>query len=224
MLSATGISKKYGSLEVLRHVGITIPDAQMVAIVGPSGAGKSTLMHILGMLDIPDTGTVEMDGRQLHQMNKREQASFRNKNMGFVFQFHHLLPEFTALENVAMPLRIAGINTRLATEQATEMLHRVGLGHRLNHRPTELSGGEQQRTAIARAVVHQPSIVFADEPTGNLDTENAAAVHKLFQELKNELGLTLVLVTHNIILAQLADRTISMKDGKIISDTLLAEV
>lgn len=215
ILTAENLSKKYGLLSVLQSVSLTIRQGEFVAIVGPSGAGKSTLLHLLGSLDTPDTGSIKLLGTDILSLPKRKQAEFRNKNMGFVFQFHHLLPEFNAVENVCMPLWIAGTNKRVARQKAEEVLDTVGLSHRLLHKPNELSGGEQQRVAIARAIVHHPAIIFADEPTGNLDTANAASVHELFFRLRQSFNQTFVIVTHNTELAGMADRTLLMKDGRI---------
>lgn len=220
MLSAQNLSKKYGQLTVLRNVSLEIKQGEFVAIAGPSGAGKSTLLHLLGALDFPDTGQVMLMENDLFKLSRKKQAAFRNKHMGFVFQFHHLLPEFTALENVCMPLWIAGKNKQEATEAARKILTTVGLSHRLDHKPGELSGGEQQRVAIARAIVHQPSVIFADEPTGNLDTANAQAVHELFLQLREIYNQTFVIVTHNEQLAAMADRTFMMKDGNIESERI----
>jgi lipoprotein-releasing system ATP-binding protein len=218
MLSAQNLSKKYGQLTVLRDVSLEIKQGEFVAIAGPSGAGKSTLLHLLGALDFPDTGQVRLMDSDLFKLSRKKQAAFRNKNMGFVFQFHHLLPEFTALENVCMPLWIAGKSKKEATDAAKEILDTVGLSHRLDHKPGEMSGGEQQRVAIARAIVHKPSVIFADEPTGNLDTANAQAVHELFLRLREIYNQTFVIVTHNEQLAAMADRTFLMKDGNIESE------
>jgi lipoprotein-releasing system ATP-binding protein len=218
MLTAENLSKKYGQLTVLRNVSLEIKQGEFVAIAGPSGAGKSTLLHLLGALDFPDTGQVRLMKNDLFKLSRKRQAAFRNKNMGFVFQFHHLLPEFTALENVCMPLWIADKNKKEATDAAKKILDTVGLSHRLNHKPGELSGGEQQRVAIARAIVHQPSVIFADEPTGNLDTANAQAIHELFLQLREMYNQTFVIVTHNEQLAAVADRTFMMKDGNIESE------
>lgn len=217
MLEAKNLSKKYGQLTVLKEVSLKINQGAFVAICGPSGAGKSTLLHLLGGLDTPDTGEVFLLNEQIFKLSQKKQYSFRNKNIGFIFQFHHLLPEFTALENVAMPLWIAGLSDKVASQKATEMLEIVGLKSRLHHKPTELSGGEQQRVAIARAIVTKPSIIFADEPTGNLDTANAQAIHDLFLEIRAKYNLTFVVVTHNTQLAEMADRTLMMKDGMIIN-------
>jgi lipoprotein-releasing system ATP-binding protein len=218
MLSAQNLSKKYGQLTVLRNVSLQIAAGEFVAIAGPSGAGKSTLLHLLGALDIPDTGQVTLMEQDLFKFSRKKQAGFRNKNMGFVFQFHHLLPEFTALENVCMPMWIGGAGTKEAVQAAREVLDTVGLAHRLDHKPGELSGGEQQRVAIARAIVHKPPVIFADEPTGNLDTVNAQAIHELFLQLRALYRQTFVIVTHNEQLAGMADRTLLMRDGQIESE------
>lgn len=220
LLKADNIYKSYDTVQVLRDVSITIDKGSFVSIMGASGAGKSTLLHILGTLDQPDQGELFFEDQQPFKMYKKQQSLFRNREMGFVFQFHHLLPEFTAIENVCMPLWIAGKNKKEAFNRANELLERVGLAHRAEHKPMQMSGGEQQRVAIARALAMQPKIIFADEPTGNLDSENADSIHKLFLELKKELGITLVVVTHNQQLAELADRILLMQDGIIISDTL----
>lgn len=220
ILQANSIVKYYGQLKVLREVSLNIEKGTFVSIMGASGAGKSTLMHILGSLDHPTSGQVIIEGTDLYKLNAAQQSEFRNKHLGFVFQFHHLLPEFTAIENVAMPLWIGGENKKEGLMKAQEILERVGLKDRLNHRPQQMSGGEQQRVAIARAVVHNPKLLFADEPTGNLDTENAASIHRLFLELQKEKGITIVVVTHNEELAEIGDRTLHMKDGIIDRDYL----
>lgn len=215
MLHAKNLSKKYDQLKVLQGVSLEIPDKAFISIIGPSGAGKSTLLHLLSALDSPDDGNIIIDGTEIVQLNTKEQALFRNKNFGFVFQFHHLLPEFTAVENVAMPLWISGIPQKEALIKAEKAIERVGLSHRANHKPNEMSGGEQQRIAIARALVHQPKYLFADEPTGNLDSANAQIIHELFQQIHQEQDISIIIVTHNEILAQLTHTTYSMKDGKI---------
>lgn len=219
ILQATNIVKFYGQLKVLREVSLSIEQGSFVSIMGASGAGKSTLMHILGSLDTPHSGDVTINGQSLFRLNSKQQSTFRNGHLGFVFQFHHLLPEFTATENVAMPLWISGMNKLESLKAARAILERVGLKHRLEHKPQEMSGGEQQRVAIARAVVHNPSILLADEPTGNLDTENAEAVHELFLDLQKEKGLTLIVVTHNEDLSKISDRVLYMKDGIIDRDS-----
>ncbi|WP_118972103.1 ABC transporter ATP-binding protein [Taibaiella koreensis] len=220
MLSARQLSKKYGQLTVLSNVTLDIGKGEFVAIAGPSGAGKSTLLHLLGALDFPDTGQVKLMDQELFRLSRKKQAAFRNKHMGFVFQFHHLLPEFTALENVCMPLWIDRQPKDEAIEAAKKILKTVGLSHRMDHKPSELSGGEQQRVAIARAIVHQPSVIFADEPSGNLDTANAKAIHQLFFELRDLYQQTFVIVTHNEELAAMADRTFMMKDGQLESERI----
>ena len=219
LLQAQHLSKSYGTLEVLKDVSLSIEKGTFVAIVGPSGAGKSTLLHILGLLDSPGQGSVSILDTPLERLAARKQAAFRNKNIGFVFQSHHLLPEFTALENVSMPLWINGMAKEKAMEEARLALQQVGLAARTDHKPSALSGGEQQRVAIARAIVQKPAIIFADEPTGNLDTATAAAINQLFLDLKERYHLTFVVVTHNEQLAALADRVLTMKDGRIISDS-----
>lgn len=217
MLVAKNLLKKYGALSVVNDVSLTVHKGEIVSIVGPSGAGKSTLLHLLGGLDKADSGSVLIDNTDMLQLPARKQARFRNTHIGFVFQFHHLLPEFSAVENVCMPLWIKGTDKKEAAEQAAEMLTIVGLSHKLNNKPSELSGGEQQRVAIARALVTRPSVVMADEPTGNLDSENAHLVHKLFLELREKFGQTFVMITHNDKLAKMTDRTLVMQDGKIVS-------
>ncbi|GAA4464508.1 ABC transporter ATP-binding protein [Nemorincola caseinilytica] len=217
MLSAKDLSKKYATFTVVNNVSLDVAKGEIVSITGPSGAGKSTLLHLLGGLDKPDSGKVLIDGTDLLQLPAKKQARFRNANIGFVFQFHHLLPEFSAIENVCVPLWIKGVSKKEAMEQATEMLGIVGLSHRLGNKPSELSGGEQQRVAIARALVTRPAVVMADEPTGNLDSENAHLVHKLFVDLRDKLGQTFVMITHNDALAQMTDRTLMMQDGRIVN-------
>lgn len=220
MLLADGLVKQYGQLRVLKNVSLQISSGDFVAVSGPSGAGKSTLLQLLGGLDIPDAGTVSVMGENLFKLSAKKQNHFRNRNIGFVFQFHNLLPEFTALENVAMPLWIGGKNDKEAKLEASKMLEVVGLKHRLQHKPGQLSGGEQQRVAIARAIVTRPSIILADEPTGNLDTANAQSVHELFLQLRKDYGLTFLVVTHNECLAALADKVLVMKDGEIIEEKI----
>ena len=215
MLVAKNLVKKYAALTVVNDVSLTVHKGEIVSIVGPSGAGKSTLLHLLGGLDKADSGSVLIDNIDMLQLPARKQARFRNTHIGFVFQFHHLLPEFSAVENVCMPLWIKGTDKKEATQQAAEMLAVVGLSSKLSNKPSELSGGEQQRVAIARALVTRPSVVMADEPTGNLDSENAHLVHKLFLELRDKLGQTFVMITHNDNLAKMTDRTLVMQDGRI---------
>lgn len=216
MLTARDIHKKYGTIEVLKGVDITIKAGEIVSIVGPSGSGKSTLLHILGTLDKPDRGEVTLHEINVTALSGRKLANFRNKHIGFVFQFHHLLPEFSAVENVCIPGWLAGTNKNTVKKRAEDLLNLLGLGHRLQNKPAALSGGEQQRVAVARALINNPDIVFADEPTGNLDTANARELHQLFFTLRNQFRQTFLIVTHNEELAQLSDRTLTMKDGKII--------
>jgi lipoprotein-releasing system ATP-binding protein len=213
VLAGRGLAKRYGNLDVLRSVDIEIRQGELVSIVGPSGAGKSTLLQILGTLDKPDSGSLEIMGQNPFSLSAKALAAFRNQNIGFVFQFHHLLPEFTALENVCMPGWIAHRSDSLVRKEASALLDRLGLSDRLNHKPTELSGGEQQRCSIARALLNKPAIVLADEPTGNLDSNNARSLHEIFLGLKQELGQTFVIVTHNTALAGLSDRILEMRDG-----------
>ena len=217
VLEGKSLVKSYGSLPVLRGVDVRVEKGEVVAVVGASGAGKSTLLHVLGTLDSPDAGEVFLGGDPVVGMDARSLSAFRNKNIGFVFQFHNLLPEFDALENVMIPGMIAG-TPRLALEQrASELLERLGLSGRIHHKPSELSGGEQQRVAVARALVNQPLIVLADEPSGNLDSANARELHKLFFDLRSEMGQTFVIVTHNAELAAMSDRIIELKDGMVKS-------
>ena len=216
MLTASGIFKNYGKLPVLRGVDIGIAKGEIVSIVGSSGAGKSTLLHILGTLDKPDKGSVSLDGQRLEQLNGKKLSAFRNKHIGFVFQFHHLLPEFTAIENVCIPGWIAGNKKKEIIEKATNLLTSLGLSDRFENKPQQLSGGEQQRVAVARALINSPSIIMADEPTGNLDSANAKELHQLFIDLRNKFNQTFLIVTHNEELAQMSDRILHMKDGQII--------
>jgi len=218
MLSAKKLVKKYSSFTVVNDVSLDVAKGEIVSIIGPSGAGKSTLLHLIGALDKPDSGSVLIDGTDMLQLPSKKQARFRNKNIGFVFQFHHLLPEFSAIENVSVPLWIKGTNKKEAIERAAEMLDIVGLGNRLDNKPSELSGGEQQRVAIARALVNKPAVIMADEPTGNLDSANAAAIHKLFLELRDKFDQTFIMITHNDVLARMTDRTFTMNDGKIVDE------
>jgi lipoprotein-releasing system ATP-binding protein len=218
MVEVKHLVKKYGSLAVVNDVSLNIAKGELVCITGASGAGKSSLLHLMGALDIPDSGSVLIEGIDLFSLSSKKQAEFRNEKIGFVFQFHHLLPEFTAIENVAMPLWIGGQEKTPALQKAAEMLEIVGLSARANNKPSELSGGEQQRVAIARAIINKPSVVMADEPTGNLDSANANAIHQLFGQLRKELDQTFILVTHNKALADLADRNLEMLDGRIISE------
>lgn len=215
MLTAKGIEKYYGSLWVLKGVDVQIRKGEIVSIVGPSGCGKSTLLHILGTLDQPAKGEVTLENKKLSDLKGRGLADFRNRHIGFVFQFHHLLPEFTALENVCIPGWIAGRNKSEVEQQATELLNTLGVGNRSGNKPGALSGGEQQRVAVARALINNPDIVFADEPSGNLDTANAKELHQLFFQLRDRLKQTFLIVTHNEDLARMSDRVLHMKDGLI---------
>jgi lipoprotein-releasing system ATP-binding protein len=216
MLSAKNIHKKYGSLEVLKGVDLTINKGEIVSIVGSSGAGKSTLLHILGTLDKADAGEIFLEGQRIDTLKGKQLAKFRNTHVGFVFQFHHLLPEFSALENVCIPGWISGRKTKEVTERAIQLLETLNLKDRLENKPQQLSGGEQQRVAVARALINHPQIVFADEPTGNLDSNNAMELHELFMQLRTQFNQTFLIVTHNEELALLCDRVIHMKDGKIV--------
>ena len=216
MLTAKNLTKNYGSLPVLRGVDIDIKQAEIVSIVGSSGAGKSTLLHILGTLDKADSGTVSLQGEKIETLSSKKLAAFRNKNIGFVFQFHHLLPEFTALENVCIPGWIAGRKKKEVIEKAIGLLTTLGLPDRLENKPQQLSGGEQQRVAVARALINGPAIIMADEPTGNLDSKNAKELHRLFISLRDQFQQTFLIVTHNEELAQMSDRVLHMKDGKIV--------
>jgi len=216
MLTATAIHKTYGQLEVLRGVSLSIKQGEIVSIAGPSGSGKSTLLHILGTLDRPDSGNINIDNKNLADLNARALAAFRNRNIGFVFQFHHLLPEFTALENVSIPGWIAGSSKKEVAERAASLLHLLGLTDRMENKPQQLSGGEQQRVAVARSLINQPKIIFADEPSGNLDSANARELHDLFFDLRKKFNQTFLIVTHNEELAGMSDRTLHMKDGKIV--------
>ena len=217
MLQATGIIKNYGALPVLKGVDISISKGEIVSIVGSSGAGKSTLLHILGTLDRADKGTITLGDKRVNELNGKKLAAFRNKNIGFVFQFHHLLPEFTALENVCIPGWIGGAKKKEVAQRATDLLTTLGLFDRLENKPGQLSGGEQQRVAVARALVNNPAIIMADEPTGNLDSTNARELHKLFTELREKFNQTFLIVTHNEELAQMSDRILHMRDGRIIT-------
>ncbi len=215
MLTARNIFKKYGSLEVLKGVDVNINKGEIVSIVGSSGAGKSTLLHIVSTLDKADDGEIYLNDVRIDALQGKKLAQFRNKNIGFVFQFHHLLPEFNALENVCIPGWIAGRNKKQVEAQATQLLKKLGLTNRMDNKPQQLSGGEQQRVAVARALINDPEIVFADEPTGNLDSTNAKDLHELFMHLRGEFNQTFLIVTHNEELALLSDRVIHMKDGRV---------
>lgn len=216
MIELKNITKSFGALEVLKGIDLAIAKGEVVSIVGPSGAGKTTLLQIMGTLDKADSGQVYINGIDVSALKEKEQAAFRNKQIGFVFQFHQLLPEFTALENVTIPALIAGASATEATQNAKEILDFLGLAERASHKPAELSGGEKQRVAVARALINHPVVILADEPSGSLDTQNKEELHQLFFDLRNRLGQTFVIVTHDEGLAQLTDRTIHMKDGRII--------
>ncbi len=215
MIRLREITKSFGTLQVLKGIDLDIAQGEIVSIVGPSGAGKTTLLQIMGTLDRPDAGTVQIDGTVISSMKEKELSAFRNRKIGFVFQFHQLLPEFTALENVMIPAFIAGASSKEATARATELLQFMGLSDRATHKPNELSGGEKQRVAVARALVNRPSVILADEPSGSLDTHNKEELHQLFFQLRAEFGQTFVIVTHDEGLATITDRTIHMVDGLV---------
>ena len=215
MIQATGIHKSYGNLEVLKGIDLHINKKEIVSIVGASGAGKSTLLHIIGTLDKADRGQLIIDDTEVGKLNDTQLAAFRNQKIGFVFQFHHLLPEFTAIENICIPAYIGGMGKKEAIERAERLLEYLNLTDRKTHKPSELSGGEQQRIAVARALINQPAVVLADEPSGNLDSKSAEELHKLFFRLRDEMNQTFVIVTHNPTLAAMSDRTITIKDGRI---------
>jgi lipoprotein-releasing system ATP-binding protein len=229
MLKAIGIHKRYSqlggsasndtSLHVLKGIDLEVNEGEIVSIVGASGAGKSTLLHILGTLDRPDTGSVRIKNISLEQLSEEKLANFRNQHIGFIFQFHNLLPEFTAFENICLPAYIGNRNIREVEERASYLMEILGVYARKNHKPSEMSGGEQQRSAVARALINSPSIIFADEPSGNLDSKNAEELHKLFFKLRKELTQTFVIVTHNFLLAEMADRKIEIIDGKIATES-----
>lgn len=217
MIVGENIRKKYDSLEVLKGVSLEIQTSEIVSIVGASGAGKSTLLHILGSLDKPDMGKVQINNTNIFELNTKQLAKFRNQYIGFIFQFHNLLPEFTALENVALPALLARTPHKQAYTQANHLLEMLGLAERAKHLPSELSGGEAQRVAVARALVNRPKVIFADEPSGNLDSKNAESLHKLFFQIRQEFQTTFVIVTHSLSLSEMADRTIRLQDGLIIT-------
>ncbi|MDD6582133.1 MAG: ABC transporter ATP-binding protein [Bacteroidales bacterium] len=216
MIQINGLEKNYGALQVLKGINLEIADRSVISIVGASGAGKSTLLHLIGTLDKPDNGKVLIDGTDLYTLSDKELAAYRNQNIGFVFQFHHLLPEFTAAENVALPAMIAGKSKAEAMKRAEELLDFLKLKERLTHKPSQLSGGEQQRVAVARALVNNPKLILADEPSGNLDSENASKLHQLFFDLRDQFHQTFIVVTHNNELAEMSDRKITIKDGQIV--------
>ncbi len=215
ILQAKDIFKTYGELPILKGVSLEIQKGEVVSIVGASGAGKSTLLHIIGTLDRPDKGRLMLNGQELALLSEKKLSDFRNRNIGFVFQFHHLLPEFTALENVSIPGYIAGAPQKAVERRAMELLERLGVADRATHKPGALSGGEQQRISVARALINNPAIILADEPSGNLDSENAASLHRLFFDLRDSMQQTFIIVTHNEELANISDRTIHMRDGLI---------
>ena len=218
MIKLEGITKSFGSLQVLKGIDLEINKGEIISIVGPSGAGKTTLLQIMGTLDEPDAGVVQIDGTVVSRMKEKELSAFRNKNIGFVFQFHQLLPEFTALENVMIPALIAGVSSKEAHERAMKILDFMGLVDRASHKPNELSGGEKQRVAVARALINDPAVIQADEPSGSLDTHNKEDLHQLFFDLRDRLGQTFVIVTHDEGLAKITDRTVHIVDGMIKKD------
>ena len=215
MIELENITRSFGTLQVLKGISLTIERGEVVSITGPSGAGKTTLLQIMGSLDKPDGGRVLYDGKDITRMSEKEISAFRNKHIGFVFQFHQLLPEFTALENITIPMLIAGQGMRQANARARELLELLGLADRADHKPSELSGGEKQRIAVARALANQPDVILADEPSGSLDTKNKEELHKLFFSLRDQLGQTFVIVTHDESLAAMTDRTIHLLDGAV---------
>jgi lipoprotein-releasing system ATP-binding protein len=219
MIHTTGITKSFGSLQVLKGIDLTINKGEFVSIIGASGAGKTTLLQIIGSLDKADQGELLVDGVKLNQLSEKKLAEFRNQHIGFVFQFHQLLPEFTALENVCIPGFIAGRKKQEVEQQANDLLHKMGLSERIHHKPSELSGGEKQRVAVCRALINRPSLILADEPSGSLDSANKKELHSLLRQLCNEYGLTVLVVTHDNELAEVSDRIIEMRDGTIISST-----
>ena len=218
MIEIKGVTKSFGSLQVLKGIDLRIEKGEIVSIVGPSGAGKTTLLQILGTLDKPDSGSVVVDGIETSTLSTNKLSEFRNMHLGFVFQFHQLLPEFTAIENIMIPAYIAGMKPKEARIRAEELLEFMGLSNRANHKPNELSGGEKQRVAVARALMNNPAVILADEPSGSLDSKNKEELHKLFFDLRDKFGQTFVIVTHDETLATLTDRTIHLKDGRIVGE------
>ena len=218
MIEIKGVTKSFGSLQVLKGIDLCIEKGEIVSIVGPSGAGKTTLLQILGTLDKPDNGSVVVDGIETSTLSTNKLSEFRNKHLGFVFQFHQLLPEFTAIENIMIPAYIAGMKNKEAHNRAEELLEFMGMNDRANHKPNELSGGEKQRVAVARALMNNPAVILADEPSGSLDSKNKEELHKLFFDLRDKFGQTFVIVTHDETLATLTDRTIHLKDGRIVGE------
>jgi len=221
MIDIKGITKSFGSLQVLKGINLHIDKGEVVSIVGPSGAGKTTLLQIIGTLDKPDSGRIIIDGTDVRELNSRKLSEFRNRRIGFVFQFHQLLPEFTAVENVMIPALISGASKGEAKKRAMELLDFMGLSERAGHKPSELSGGENQRVAVARALVNRPAVILADEPSGSLDSKNKAELHQLFFDLRDKTGQTFVIVTHDENLANITDRTIKMKDGMLETENIL---
>lgn len=224
MIKMKDVTKSFDRLQVLKGIDLTVERGEIISIVGPSGAGKTTLLQIMGSLDRPDSGTVSYDGTDIFSMSEKQKARFRNANIGFVFQFHQLLPEFTIAENVAMPALIGGMSRAKAFARAKELLDYLGLGDRISHKPSQLSGGERQRGAVARALVNSPDVVLADEPSGSLDSVNRQELHRLFFDLRRDMGQTFVIVTHDESLAAMADRTIAMHDGKITEIVTRSEI
>lgn len=223
MIDIKGITKSFGSLQVLKGIDLHIKKGEIVSIVGPSGAGKTTLLQIIGTLDKPNSGSITIDGVDVSTLSTKKLSDFRNKHIGFVFQFHQLLPEFTALENIMIPAYIAGKSNKEATKRANELLNFMGLSDRANHKPAELSGGEKQRVAVARALINNPAVILADEPSGSLDSKNKAELHQLFFDLRDKFGQTFVIVTHDEGLAEITDRTIHMKDGLLANPEAVEE-